>query len=188
MGEDQVALSGPNDDVFFQRDGSDIGDCFLLYPDISCDDASIKTAKARKKAAWDHARITTELEVERAKNGALEKKVKELQEAQGQLQTKLADAKKGSVNDGKEKPAPVVPDWLVGEYFNASISGTMVSLRRLANNSVIIRGKHKDWVPIAEALHGRQADLWEDALYKYALVHQGNFTLNLPQTVKGVSK
>lgn len=68
MGEDQIALQNTQtDEVMIVPDGTNAGECYVLYPEVLCDQATIAKAQSRKSAAMDTTRLKTELKMERIK-------------------------------------------------------------------------------------------------------------------------
>lgn len=86
-----------------------------------------------------------------------------------------------------EKPVPVaMPEWMKGDYYDASIGGVTVGLRRTLS-SAIIRVANKNWPSVSKTLSGNYSSEWEDGNYRYALVKQGSFSLASPTVKEAVN-
>lgn len=90
LGDDQVALQGEGDDIVIHRDGSYIESCYVLHPDISCDEATIAGMKTKRNATVTMERLKTDLEIERANTAKLRKQL-----------ASVTDSKDASESTGK---------------------------------------------------------------------------------------
>jgi myosin heavy subunit len=76
MGGDQIAIQSTVSDsgITIVRDGSMVGDCYVLFPDIACEKPAIESMKKRNNLTIDATRMKTEIEIERINARNSEKK------------------------------------------------------------------------------------------------------------------
>ena len=96
-----MALEGDNGEVILQRDGSYIESCYVLSPEISCDETVIAALKSRRHNNVSVDRLKTEIEMERSIVTKLKKKIESEQGTVTRLETSLANQK--TALDSKNK-------------------------------------------------------------------------------------
>lgn len=110
---------------------------------------------------------------------SLQAKIDEAKAEKQQLLDQLVSLKKQPAQIVEKVVYTPIPEWMKGDYYDATISGVAVGLRK-TSSAVIIRVPIKDWKSVSGSIDGKYSSDWEDGTHRYAIVKQGNFNLAPP--------